>query len=156
MSEMSRTYWWVSLHLFCPLQFIPYVSARGIFLLGMAMHSNDFRIKTSNLIMAHKAVKDLPLHNSAAASLHTFLLPTPPPSSTVKTTEDFHFLHLTLLPSAPASSKMQVFSVHPRWPPVNLLSQFLFILPASAALPLPHRNLSESPRPSQTSSCPVS
>lgn len=155
MSEMSTTYWPVSLHPFCPLQFILYTPIKEIFLQGKAMHSNTFQIKINKLTVAHKAVKDLPLHNSAALSLDTFLPSTPPPSSTLKTTQFFHFLKLTLLLSTSTPSKVQIFSACTCFRPVNLLSQFLFILPVSE-LPLPQRNLSASPQPNQSSTCPVS
>lgn len=152
MSEMSTTYWPVSLHPFCPLQFILYTPIKEIFLQGKAMHSNTFQIKINKLTVAHKAVKDLPLHNSAALSLDTF-----------HTSSQFHSENHTVLsfPQAhPAPLHINTFKSADflglyLLRPVNLLSQFLFILPVSE-LPLPQRNLSASPWPNQSSTCPVS
>lgn len=149
------SYWPVSLHPFCPLQFILYTSARGIFLQGKAMHSHAFTVKIDNLIMAHNAVKlclctilhphlYLPSHSHAPSQFHSANhtgLSFPQAHAAllhISTFKSAGFLCLYLLPHPPP----------PPTPATNLPSQFLFILAVSAELALPQRHLLQSPKPS--------
>lgn len=145
------SYWPVSLHPFCPLQFILYTSARGIFLQGKAMHSNAFRVKMTTLSWPIKLWSCV---FTQFYSLTSTYLPIPHAPS------QFHSANHTGLSSPQAhpallhisTFKSVGFFLLVPASPMNLPSQFLFILAVSAELPLPQRNLLQV----QTSSRPIS